>query len=123
MIETAIISALAPAVIDGIRGLVGKWTGNSGAQPQNFDEVIKLMDAENNRYKVMAELDKPAENISRWVADLRASFRYIAATLIIVGTMSGLIVNEDAMVVVCAFLFGERFYLKFKPNMFGGSKA
>jgi hypothetical protein len=116
MLETAVLSALAPAFIDGIRGLVAKWTGSEGAKPQNLDEVIKLMEAENNRFRIIAELDKPVENISKWVADLRASFRYIAATLIIIGTMAGWIVNEEPMVVVCAFLFGERFYLKFKAG-------
>lgn len=114
MIETAIISALAPAVIDGIRSVIAKYTGTAGAAPQNLDEVIRLMEAENARFKLIAELDKPTDNISSWVANLRSSFRYIAAILIILGTMAGFVENAEPMLAVTSFLFGERFLLKFK---------
>ena len=77
-ILSLVIPALIPALADGIRGVFGKLTGGAGAKPQNVEEQIKLMAAENERLKALAELDKPAENISPWVADLRASFRYIA---------------------------------------------
>lgn len=117
MLETALLSVVAPALLDGARALIAKFTGNAAASPKNIEEVVQLMTAENERYKLIAELDKPTENISTWVADLRASFRYIAALLIIVGTMTGFVANDEPMVVVCAFLFGERFYLKFRPGL------
>lgn len=37
-----IIPALLPALTDGIRGLIGRFTKGAGAKPQNIDEVIKL---------------------------------------------------------------------------------
>ncbi len=122
-ILSLVIPALIPALADGIRGVFGKLTGGTGAKPQNVEEQIKMMAAENDRLKALAELDKPAENISSWVADLRASFRYIAGGLIILGAVSTLYapVAQDVQEAVWnlagsvfAFLFGDRMYLKFK---------
>ncbi|MBI5119295.1 hypothetical protein HZA56_22735 [Candidatus Poribacteria bacterium] len=118
-----VIPALIPALADGLRGVFSRLTGGAGAKPQTVEEQIKLMAAENERLKALAELDKPAENISLWVADLRASFRYIAGGLIILGAVSTLYapVAQDVQEAVWnlagsvfAFLFGDRMYLKFK---------
>lgn len=121
-ILSLVVPALIPALADGIRGVFGRITGGAGSRPQNVDEQIKLMTAENERLKALAELDKPTENISAWVANLRASFRYVAGGLIILGAVSTLYVNVDLFVQdavwnlagsVFAFLFGDRMYFKF----------
>lgn len=78
-----LISALVPVGADGIRSIFNWLTGGAGAQPTNVEEAVKLMEAETNRLKVVAELDKPVGNPSQWVIDLRASFRYIGAGLAI----------------------------------------
>lgn len=118
-----VIPALIPALADGIRGVFGRLTGGAGAKPQNVEEQIKLMTAENERLKALAELDKPAENISPWVADLRASFRYIAAGVIILAAVSTLYTPKMDVALfeaiwnlagsVFSFMFGDRMYLKF----------
>src|SRR3990172_1602583 len=121
-ILSLVVPALIPALADGLRGVFNRLTGGAGAKPQNVEEQIKLMAAENERLKAVAELDKPAENISTWVADLRASFRYIAAGVIIFGAISTLYVRVDLYLQdviwnlagsVFAFLFGDRMYFKF----------
>jgi len=121
-ILSLVVPALIPAVADGLRGIFSRLTGGAGAKPQNVEEQIKLMAAENERLKALAELDKPAENISPWVADLRASFRYIAGGLIILAAVSSLYVRVDLFLQdvvwnlagsVFAFLFGDRMYIKF----------
>jgi hypothetical protein len=122
-ILSLVVPALIPALADGIRGVFGKLTGGAGAKPQNVEEQIKLMAAENERLKAVAELDKPAENISPWVADLRASFRYIAAGIIILAAVSTLYAPKmDAALFeaiwnlagsVFSFMFGDRMYFKF----------
>ena len=121
-ILSLVVPALIPAVADGLRGIFSRLTGGAGAKPQNVEEQIKLMAAENERLKALAELDKPAENISPWVADLRASFRYVAGGLIILGAVSTLYLPADLLVQdaiwnlagsVFAFLFGDRMYFKF----------
>jgi len=124
-ILSLVVPALIPAVADGLRGVFNKLTGGAGAKPQNVEEQIKLMAAENERLKAVAELDKPAENISPWVADLRASFRYVAGGLIILAAVSSLYVRTDLYLQdavwnlagsVFAFLFGDRMYFKFSKR-------
>src|SRR5512134_1551453 len=121
-ILSLVVPALIPAVADGLRGVFNKLTGGAGAKPANVEEQIKLMAAENERLKALAELDRPSEKISPWVADLRASFRYVAGGLIILGAISTLFFNADLLVQdavwnlagsVFAFLFGDRMYFKF----------
>lgn len=119
-----IIPALVPAVMDGVRALINKFTGGEGAKPANVTEAIALMAAETEKLKAVAALDAPAGNLSTWVADLRGSFRYIAAGCIILGTMAAVFVpGTDTVVVdamiqmtgsVFAFMFGDRLYLSIK---------
>lgn len=127
-----ILPALVPAVADGIKGLMRRWSGGDPAEPQNAEERISLMEAETERLKAMAELDRPAGEISRWVADLRASFRYVLAGLIIAGAVGvGIYVSAaDAglrKVVLLAFMdmagsafsfvFGDRMYRHLKGTL------
>ena len=128
---TLLLPAVLPAVMDGIRSLIGRFTGGAGARPQNVDEAIKLKQADIDMLKALAEIDRPTGDISRWVADLRASFRYLAAAMIILGTLGlaaldaagSVIVNPeilsgmlDMMGSVWAFMFGDRMYFGLKKG-------
>ena len=130
-----LLPALLPAVADGLKGVFQKFFG--GTKPVNVDEQIKLMSAEVDRLKVIAELDKPSDKISVWVADLRASFRYLSAGFILLATMifvafyfwliyadpsnkaiATLIPILDILLQlagsVFSFMFGDRLYLGLK---------
>mgnify|MGYP001604119822 FL=1 len=120
---TALLSLLLPALVpvasDAIRGIIAKFTGGAGAAPQNVNEEILLMNAKTENLKALAELDKPAGEISRWVADLRASFRYVAAGLVIIAAISTLYIPVDVELAdivwqaaqsVWSFIFGDRMY-------------
>lgn len=132
-----VLPALLPAVTDGLRGVAQKWFG--GSKPIGVDDQVKLMQAEVIKLQALAQLDTPSANISQWVADLRASFRYIAAACIIGGTILLVLLYfaanyaspEQAPVLkanlepivdlfaqmaasVFAFLFGDRMYLSLR---------
>jgi hypothetical protein len=124
----ALIPAFVPVLADGVRAVFSRITGGAGANPANVQEAIQLMAAETDRLKAIAELDRPTGEISRWVADLRAAFRYVAAGLIILGGVVGTLCvvflsvpepirefvrayNEGMMMPVFSFLFGQRMWV------------
>ena len=120
-----IIPALVPVFADGVRAIVGRVTrGPEGARPQTVDEAIRLSEADTERVKALAALDAPAGNISPWVADLRASFRYIAASVILGAAIAVLFVSGVPPASVdrawlaaessWSFIFGDRMYTYLK---------
>jgi hypothetical protein len=124
-IVSLILPALVPAFADGARGLIAKFTGGAGGQPQNIKERIELMQAEAAKLQALAALDSPSGEPSRWIIDLRASFRYIIITAIMIFTAI-VVFNPDIvgasvvavfldMTGACmSFVIGERMYLTLK---------
>lgn len=122
--ESLIASVVAPAAIDLVKSTVGalsrRWAGLS------VDDQIKLQNADISKLEALAKLDNPVGTPSQWVVDLRASFRYIAAPLVIIlggGTLyAGLESVNEMMIEAGAslvsmpfgFIFGERLYLGLK---------
>lgn len=120
-----VLPALLPALIDGVRGLLGRLTGGAGAKPQNVQEVIALMQADTARLQALAQLDSPAGPISGWVADWRALQRPVACLLVIgayvVAVFNTLPAETIATLGVYAqmvtfYLFGDRSYSYFKTG-------
>jgi len=68
MILETIIGALVPVGIDGIKSLIGMFTG--GVKPISVDEQIKLDNNEINKLEAIAKLDNPYGVPSQWVIDL-----------------------------------------------------
>jgi len=121
LLLSTVLPALLPALSDGVRGLVGKFTGGAGANPQNVDEVIKLQEAETQRLEALAKLDSVGGGVSPWVANLRASSRYIAVWVAlaqwpIVLWLVPEYADTGAQFAQSAFffLFGDRVYLHLK---------
>lgn len=121
-----ILTALLPALTDGIRGMITKWTGGAGAKPANIQEAIQLMDAEVRRLEVIAKLDSTVGDVDKWVNNVRALQRPVAAGAIIlawIGVMATPGVAESTMAVVSNlasavifYLFGDRTYMYFKKG-------
>lgn len=120
---TLILPAIVPALADGLRSIIARITGGAGSQPQNVGEVIQLMQAQNGRLEALAKLDAPAGDVSKWVANLRASFRYIAVGGILASTVVAIFagVEEAALLVMLdlsgasmSFVIGERMYLRIR---------
>lgn len=124
-----ILPALAPAFMDGIRGLFAKLTGGAGGNPQNVTERIQLMQAQAENTRAMADLDRPIGETSKWVNDFRAVFRYIAILLIWVLTAVVILVPSEVVTMsikqtmldiagaTLSFIIGERFYFNLKNKM------
>jgi len=121
MIETALVSALLPAAVDAIKSVFGaasrKFIGLS------VDDQIKLDNANIERLKALAALDNPYGTPSPWVVDLRASFRYIACGLFVLGGIATMVVPSlaplapigmEAAISASSFIFGERMVLSLK---------
>ncbi len=119
MLES-LLAALLPAAGDAIKAATRRFLGStSRPKATTPGEWVQMMQAETERLRVLAELDKPASEVSRWVADLRASMRYIIAlivTLCVVLAETGAFGLhaspglEQAAASVWFFLFGERAY-------------
>lgn len=128
-----LLPALLPVAADALKGIFGGVsrliTGDTGAKPQNVEEYVKMQQADVERLKALAELDKPSTNISLWVSDLRGSFRYIGAGVIILAGVFVVVYDAIApntvapyaydtitqlMGSVFAFMFGSRVYLGLK---------
>jgi len=119
MIETALISALAPAAVDALKNLFGGISRKVGGL--SVDDEIKLQTANIEKLKALAVLDTPGGTPSQWVIDLRASFRYIAAGIFVIGGLSTLFfaptfstLGVEAAISASSFIFGERMLLSLK---------
>lgn len=124
---TLILPSLVPAITDGLRGVIGKFTGNAGAAPQNVAEAIQLMEAQTKRVQALAELDKLPDGAATWVINLRGSFRYVVTGGIVAATIAGTYAGVNAVFLALlydlsgasmSFIIGERMYI----NLRGASK-
>ena len=123
---TLLLPSLMPAFSDGFRGLVAKITGGAGGQPQNVTERIQLMEAEASKIQALASLDSVSTgNPSQWIVDLRACYRYVIISAIILFTgvvvfvpdivgASVVAVFLDMTGACMSFIIGERCYLNLK---------
>ena len=125
--EAILASVVLPAAVDLFKnlfsGLGRKFVGLS------VDDQIKLEDSAVKKLEAIAKLDNPNGTPSQWVIDLRASFRYIAAGIVIIvgGSIAvlGWYTNDtttltsglDMAGMPFGFIFGERMYLGFKGGM------
>jgi hypothetical protein len=121
MIIETIIGALVPVGVEGIKQLIGKFTG--GVRPITIAEQIQLDQSEIHRIEALAKLDNPYGTPSQWVVDLRASSRYLGALTVIAVGLSTLFLPVDSYVqrigleasnIAFGFLFGSRIMANLK---------
>lgn len=122
MLLTTLLSALIPVGVEGIKQGINAWTG--GVKPASIEEQIKLEEQDIKRLNALAALDNPGGTPSQWVVDLRASARYVAAFVVILGGI-GLsfipgvdvavkFIGLEAANIAFGFLFGARVVSNFK---------
>ena len=117
-----VLPSLLPVAIDGVRGLVNKFTGGAAAKPSNPDDVVKLMDAETQRLKALSQLEGNGQTY-KWVEAVRKLQRpvYGLAALIMYGwaVTSGADQTTTAEIAQWVqmfgfYLFGDRTYMHLK---------
>lgn len=106
----SIIAAFAPVAIDAGRAAVQRWIAPERVRPMSIGEAVQLEQAEIDRLKVIADLDRPGEKVSAWVANIRALMRPTIAVMVTAAWMYN---PESPGVVMAAqsvwfYLFGER---------------
>ena len=123
---TLLLPSLMPAFTDGVRGIIAKLTGGAGGQPQNVTERIQLMQAEAQKIQALAALDNVTTGEpSQWIIDLRACYRYVIISAIIIFTgivvfvpnivgASVIAVFLDMTGACMSFIIGERCYLSLR---------
>lgn len=119
-----IIAALIPVGVEGLKQAAARFFG--GVRATSIDEQIKLDQNEIERLKALAVLDTPIGLPSQWVIDLRASARYVAALVVIVGGIALLwipgvpatvqVIGMEAANIAFGFLFGSRIVAGFKAK-------
>ena len=121
MILETIIGALVPVGIEGIKQLIGKFTG--GVRPTTIDEQIRLDQSEIAHIEALAKLDNPYGTPSQWVIDLRAASRYIGALVVIILGVATLYLTKEPYIqrigieaanIAFGFLFGSRIMANLK---------
>lgn len=125
-LAAVLIPAIIPVLSDAFRGIVAKFTGGAGGNPQNVNERIQLMQAETERLKALAEIDKPSGVTSQWVTDIRAIYRYAFVTAVWVVTATAVFTPEiptefkflllDLSGACGSFIIGERMYFHLKAG-------
>lgn len=117
MFEPAtMLASLIPVGMDIIKRVANRVITGRKITVQ---EEIQIIEAETKRLQALAELDKPEGNISKWVADFRASFRYMFCAAILVSTLLCVVLGApkevtgymlDLLSGVTFFLIGHRTY-------------
>lgn len=125
-ILTTVLPAFFPVIIDGAKMGLSRLFGYSVSEPKSFADSLEMEKLAIEKIKALAILDRPAGEVSRWVADLRGSMRYLATGAIILGTlvynfMDMRFSNPDGLTYMnqlCGsamfFLFGDRLYVGLK---------
>lgn len=116
ILESLILPAVLPAAMDAVKNLFGGISRRIGGL--SVDDQVKLQTADIEKLKALAALDEVRGTPSQWVVDTRASFRYIAAGVSILGGLllvaydvTYMEVGSQLISAPFAFIFGERLYM------------
>lgn len=107
-------TALIPVVSDGLRGIFARITGGAGAEPQNIEERVQIMEADTARLQALAQLDSVGDTY-QWVNAIRGLVRPLTAFGLVsaYGITAAFFGNADPTLAGFAqmaafYYFGER---------------
>ena len=106
----SILAAFAPVVVDAGKAAVQRWIAPDRIAPLTVADAIQLNNSDVERLKALADIDRPLDKVSPWVADVRALMRPAVALAV---TLAWVFNPESAGATLAAqsvwfYLFGER---------------
>ena len=125
-LETILATTVLPAAIDLLKSVFGGIGRKIGGV--SVEDQVKLEQSGISRLEAISKLETPYGTPSQWVVDLRASFRYVAAGVLILlgGCLTGWGATHGSVDLVGAgletagspffFIFGERMWQGFKGS-------
>jgi hypothetical protein len=110
----SLLAVFAPVAVEAGKAAVQRFIAPDSVKALSVADQLQLEQADIERLKVIAALDKPAENVHAWVADARALMRpAIAAAVTLKWCIAPPSAALDFMVgSVWFYLFGERTMVK-----------
>jgi hypothetical protein len=110
----SLLSIFAPVAVEAGKAAVQRFIAPDQIKALSVEDRLKLDQADIDRLKVLAELDRPAENVYPWVSSVRALMRpAIAAGVTLKWCIAPQSAALDFMVgCVWGYLFGERTMVK-----------
>lgn len=105
-----ILAAFAPVAVDAGKALVRRYITPTEDKPLTIAERLQVEQSDIERLKVIAELDRPGDNVSPWVQNVRALMRpSVALAVTLKWCVAAQTPGLDFMVsTVWFYLFGER---------------
>lgn len=110
----SLLAVFAPVAVEAGKAAVQRFIAPEQIKPLSVAEQLQLEQADIDRLKILADLDKPAENVHAWVNDVRAMMRPGVALAV---TLKWCIAPQSAALdfmvgSVWFYLFGERTLIK-----------
>lgn len=113
---TTLVPALVPALADGLKSVVGKFTG--GAKPLTIAEQVQLMQAENERLDMLSKLEGSGTTYPLVEAIRKLQRPFVVAVVILVWACyflgltevseASAVILSDVSSSVMFYLFGSR---------------
>lgn len=110
----SILAFFAPVAVEAGKAAVQRFIAPDNIKPLTVAEQLQLEQSDVDRLKVLADLDKPGENVHAWVNDVRALMRpFVAVSVTVKWCIAPQSAALDFMVSsVWFYLFGERTMIK-----------
>lgn len=110
----SMLAMFAPVAVEAGKAAVQRFIAPDSVKPLTVADRLQLEQADIDRLRVLADLDKPPENVHAWVNDVRAMMRpFIAASVTLKWCIAPQNAALDFMVgSVWFYLFGERTMVK-----------
>lgn len=108
----SLLAFFAPVAVEAGKAAVQRFLAPDSVKPTTIDDYIRMSEADTNRLKVVADLDRPGTNVPPWVNSIRALMRPAIALVVAARWVYDPVGSANVAAVVWSYLFGERTLLR-----------